>query len=399
MTKALGAEIRERRSAPPKRTQEQLGSDAGYKSGAGVSISRIEAGEMKPSPTRLAGIALALGTTPEELEAAARHRTSTSRGALERHQDKRSVKQRIEDLQSAVQRRATATERIVKEYNFQHDRARDDFFMPFVAEASYIDGAPTPPDAPTLDEDAAAGTTGEQARERLNFASDLLASKLGGTLAGGAAGAAAGGALAYGTFTTMAAFGTASTGAAISGLTGVAATNATMAALGGGALAAGGAGMAGGALVLAGIVAAPVALLAAGGFLWARRRSKKQEQAQLEGLEQAESELRYSERGYAAMIATIEEAASILKHIAIFGGRKVQLWRQLPPARIIRWEDLSPERRSDYEKLLQVAASQLTITSIDVGAFLTLKGRDLSDHIERTSETLAVARAEVERYV
>lgn len=58
--------------------------------------------------------------------------------------------------------------------------------------------------------------------------------------------------------------GTASTGTAIAGLSGVAATNATLAALGGGSLAAGGLGMAGGTVVLGGLVAAPA--LAIGGI-------------------------------------------------------------------------------------------------------------------------------------
>ena len=65
---------------------------------------------------------------------------------------------------------------------------------------------------------------------------------------------------AYGGATTFAA---ASTGAAISGLSGVAATNATLAWFGGGSLATGGLGMAGGTAVLGGIVAGPI-LLAAG---------------------------------------------------------------------------------------------------------------------------------------
>ena len=56
------------------------------------------------------------------------------------------------------------------------------------------------------------------------------------------------------------ALGTASTGAAIGGLTGVAATNATLAWLGGGALAAGGGGMALGSMVLGGIIAGPALL-------------------------------------------------------------------------------------------------------------------------------------------
>ena len=67
-------------------------------------------------------------------------------------------------------------------------------------------------------------------------------------------------------------FATASTGTAISTLSGVAATNATLAWFGGGSLAAGGLGMAGGAAVLGGIVAGPA--IALGGFLM-EAKSKK----------------------------------------------------------------------------------------------------------------------------
>lgn len=55
--------------------------------------------------------------------------------------------------------------------------------------------------------------------------------------------------------------GTASTGAAISGLSGAAATNATLAWLGGGSLASGGLGIAGGTAVLGSVVAGPVLLV------------------------------------------------------------------------------------------------------------------------------------------
>lgn len=56
--------------------------------------------------------------------------------------------------------------------------------------------------------------------------------------------------------------GTASTGASISALSGIAAHNATLAYLGGGSLAAGGAGMAGGTIVLGGVVVIPILLVA-----------------------------------------------------------------------------------------------------------------------------------------
>lgn len=90
----------------------------------------------------------------------------------------------------------------------------------------------------------------------------LQAVEVMGTLFAGAGAGALAGFATYGGIMTL---GTASTGAAISGLSGVAATNATLAALGGGSLAAGGGGMALGAQILGGAVAAPV--LAVGGLL------------------------------------------------------------------------------------------------------------------------------------
>lgn len=72
-------------------------------------------------------------------------------------------------------------------------------------------------------------------------------------------------------------FGIASTGTAIGTLSGAAATNATLAALGGGALAANGLGMAGGTVVLGGMVAAPVA--AVGGIFLALKGSENLDKA------------------------------------------------------------------------------------------------------------------------
>ena len=90
-------------------------------------------------------------------------------------------------------------------------------------------------------------------RELVNFA---------GGLAGGAAAGTAGGALAaFGAFGAAQALAAASTGTAISTLSGAAATNATLAFFGGGSLAAGGLGMAGGAAILGGLVAGPALLV------------------------------------------------------------------------------------------------------------------------------------------
>lgn len=78
----------------------------------------------------------------------------------------------------------------------------------------------------------------------------------------GAAGAAA----AYAVYGGVMAMAAASTGTPIAALSGAAAYNATMAAIGGGSLAAGGFGMAGGAMVLGGVVAAPIMAIAGWAF-------------------------------------------------------------------------------------------------------------------------------------
>ena len=74
---ALGAAILARRKAREKKlSQAELGQAAGYGAGAGVAISRIESGQMRPGATKLKGIAEALGTTPEVLLEEARRLAS-----------------------------------------------------------------------------------------------------------------------------------------------------------------------------------------------------------------------------------------------------------------------------------------------------------------------------------
>lgn len=103
---------------------------------------------------------------------------------------------------------------------------------------------------------------------------------------GGTGGIAAGTLTAFGAYSAVGAFATASTGTAIGTLGGAAAANATLAWLGGGALSAGGLGVAGGTAVLGGLVAGP-ALLVGGAYM-----SSKAEKA----LNDAKSNLKEAEK-------------------------------------------------------------------------------------------------------
>ena len=138
-----------------------------------------------------------------------------------------------------------------------------------------------------------------------------------GWITGGVAGASAAAAAPSVALMGVSAFATASTGTAIAGLSGAAATNATLAWLGGGALAAGGGGIAAGAVVLNLIAVAPAALI--GGITVAvigskQRTSARQYTAEvnvaIENINSAISLLpRVAER--------VTELSSILKALAV----------------------------------------------------------------------------------
>lgn len=382
---ALGAAIRARRErTDPRLTQVGLGEAAGYEEGpgAGVSISRIESGSMRPSRQKLAGIAAALGTTPERLEAEAVELTAeppadSPRRDEQSRQRAKTMRQRLSALERVVADRTDRISEAVDAYNEAHDRARDKFFMRFVELAERIDGAPEVPGPSGLG-DADEADVGEMADRRIRFASSAFSSVLGG-LGGAVAGAATGGSLAYGAFLAAATYGTASTGTAISSLSGAAATKAALALLGGGSLTAGGAGIAGGTMVLAGIVAAPVAVLGAGGIYLTYRLSKKKERELREKLDRAEQQVEATTPGFEALLWFLHEATELLDYIATHAGHACERWGRGIPEAGVAWADLESQSQERYVEFVQIAGAQLSVTSIDVAAFFLEQPTDAAD--------------------
>src|SRR5690625_3575989 len=114
---ALGTIIKAKRKAR-RLSQVALGEAAGYEQGpgAGVSISRVESGKVRPSPDRLAGIALALGMTPAQLEAEAAELTArmTGEASASGQTDeprRRSARERLAAFQQMIEERQ---ERVVR---------------------------------------------------------------------------------------------------------------------------------------------------------------------------------------------------------------------------------------------------------------------------------------------
>ncbi len=283
-----------------------------------------------------------------------------------------SYKERIARVQQVVADRTEAATAAADSFNSAVNRARGEFFDPFPATGAAIRRRP-PVQAPDSVDNTDEGDAAAEARYRLRHSSSVVAGALGGAGAG-VAGAALGGAGAYGAFTAAAAFGTASTGTAIGSLSGVAATNATMAFLGGGSLTAGGAGVAGGTMLLAGIVAAPAAALAAGGAFYMVRRNRKK-QAELEKeLGPVEKEIADSQRGFDAMVRLMGEATSIFDDIATHASRAHQRWSAQLPPRPTRWEDMTDAQQTRYYDLINVAGAQLLVSSVSMRFTLLMSG-------------------------
>ena len=381
--KRLGQAIRDARHRMGW-TQETLAAAVEYGQGGGVTISRIEHGVISPPLRRLSLIAEKLETTPEELYAAAG--MGASRSSRLRSTAKRvavgSQAEENDALEADILKEAEWLDTLAQEAGTElvaaHDRARDEFLLPFIAATARIPDirerlttVPQEPEHPT-----------DQQRLELQHAQlkRELVRSAGLTAAGAGAGAAAGGVAAYGAFTATAAWATASTGTAISALSGAAASSATLAALGGGSLASGGLGVAGGAALLSGLIAVPA--LGVMGVVAYRQRKRLSER----------------ERDRNAELHAIQNTqarfAEDLQQFAAWSGRAAAVFEKIrstglkPLVRLeVRIEDESPTEplpldRFDAKEqgliaqLLDLASRQLGVSSLPMTSILS--DRELS---------------------
>ncbi len=404
---ALGQVIREHREARiPRWTQHDLGKAAGYKSGAAVSISRIESGLMRPGPERLAGIAHALEMRVDLLEEEAVSRTlalSRDRGASQTRRTSAGgerIRDRAVRIQREVERRRALITELGDAFNAAHDRARDEFLMNFVEVAAGIKDAPEPPQPEPIDnKDDEATDAYAEVSYRIRLTSHGVARALAGGAGGAFAGGAVGGVAAYGAFIAAVSLGTASTGAAIAGLSGVAATNAALALLGGGTLAAGGAGIAGGATVLAGIVAAPAVLLAVGGLVWMVKRNRKQQQELTAKLDEADAEIAATRPGVEALADLLPRATATLDYIALHAGHALKRWRIRLGALPLEWSSMSPEDQQQYDEFIEICANQLSLVTINFTDVMVSRGEQRDALIKFADEVVKQAQFRVESLV
>ena len=402
--KALGQVVRGLRERKGM-TQEELGREAGYRTGAGVSISRLESGLLRPAPRGSRALPRHWGSHPRSWrpEPSSRRRRTTAAVALRlqgRPAARRVGRQTVprprldrgnstlgkKGIEQEIEERTKVITDLSEAFNKQHDRARDEFFMRFVEIAERVEGAPQPEPTQLQDDDATDADA--VAAYRLESYANGVVQALAVGAGGAAAGAAVGSAAAYGTFVAAASFGTASTGAAISGLSGIAATNATLALLGGGTLAAGGAGVAGGTIVLAGIVAAPAVILFAGGLAWMAKRNRKQRQEFAAQLDEAEARLAATRPGIEALQNTLPRAAETLDYIATHAGHALNRWEDQLGSGSMTWDSLGQTGQRRYQDFIEIAAAQVMIVTLNFPGLLITRGSDQDELIQLADEVL-----------
>ena len=145
------------------------------------------------------------------------------------------------------------------------------------------------------------------------------------------------GGLAFGVYGAAGVLATASTGTAIASLSGVAATNATLAFFWGGSLAAGGLGMAGGTAVLGGLVAGPA--LAVLGVVMGAKASKNLEAANENRAKAKEFE--------EEMKTAIDLCNAIRRRSAMFNRFLIRLQTVLDPM-IYQMTEIIKKRGTDF---------------------------------------------------
>lgn len=382
-SRALGQQIKVLREELGL-SQETFGNLAGYGKGAGVSISRIESGTTRPSRQSLPRIAEALGIAPERLEQLAGIRNTEAETKLDTSAVGRrlAIERRKSNIEERTKSRTECAEDLAALLEIAHDRARETFFLKFLKIAKDIEGAQHPSESlkgslPSAGEDA---STAEAINSLLSTWYSDIAKLIAGGAGGATIGAGVGHAAAYATYAGVARLGTASTGAPIAGLSGIAAANATLSKLGGGTLASGGRGVAGGNLVLTSIVAAPIGLMFAGGVYLAHRLNKARAVKLNAELDRAEALLDSTQKGFELLTNTISRATASLNYIGVHAAHALDKWEQGLGARPIPWSSLTCEQSKSYVDFFQIAACELAVNSIDAAQFMAVESDDL-DHL------------------
>jgi transcriptional regulator with XRE-family HTH domain len=402
-------------------TQEELGKKAGYKTGAGVAVSRIESGQSRPGLQRFEGLATALEVSPDELDtlAAAKDKELDARPRGVAPTSEVRPRGRTQRLGHEVGRRAAIRGRLEDELAQATLRSSEMFLLPFFETASTIADAPDHPGGRLHQESDHGRSPSAAAEAELMLVSDGVFLALGAM-----AQAAAGGVDIFGAATdaigsaastvnaavgrtvgdfvlnSVAKYGTAGTGKPMRQLHGAPLDNAVLAFVGGGPKAAGGAGVAGGQARIQHLqqrsgTALAVGLLAAGTLAALAVGLHKQREKD----EAVAAVLNASRPSFEAFEDLVSQAARLIDDIAIHGGRAVGKWHDQLGAPPLCWGAMTVDQQVRFGDFAELVACQMVVTSLDLSVLMELRGDELEHEMKRVASVLDLAQTRVDSLV
>lgn len=372
-------------------SQKELAEALGFST---VLISKIEAGTRSPSAAFLDSLSRLLPKVAEEiqvlLEADSPPDNRRNRGpkiveAIRLAKTNSVRAERLKSRSENLRKDADAKAQQLDEKARAFDR---EVLDPLVNVLSRVSGVPDDivvqidPQAPEEHPEFSKLLEAAQLRT-----SKSIASLIGAGLLGGGAGATIGTSAATATYITVASIAAASTGTAISSLSGAAGASATLAAIGGGSLAAGGLGVAGGTALLTTIVNGPVVAVAAGAVLASGGRVLDKQKAIECKLRQAEKSLDQNEKVVDTFVGRAGRINEILT-VALFAARNHNriLERMLSEEGYADWSDIAPEAQASIRRLGEIALSCLTVLALPIGMNLKQEAQEGSLQVEVVGE-------------
>lgn len=345
-------------------SQQALGERAGYETGAGVSILRIENEGVTPRPKRLSAIANVLQVDAQLLREAAERQRDLA-GAASTTMEARIERLREEDTRhSDLQLQLGLLEDA-------RERANEDFLLRL---------PPTP--SHTFENRLDASSPGKATCSEASYRIELTRSGIEHALAapraqsGGYKGLAA----AVEAGAALAAPALLRSGATVGGLSAVLRISQPTSRL------------VGGPIVLA---ATLVAGVVAGAVVTNNQRQRDEFAMKIEA---AENEVTESRPLMEALEALVPEMTGLFVDIAQFAGRALTRWEQRV-GQSPDWDALSPPDHEAFRALVDVAAAQLAIATISLQDLSTLRGDELVEARNEAATILTEARTSIESRV
>lgn len=380
---AMGAVIKVLRTKR-KLTQEELGTRAGYQGGAGVSVSRLESGQMEPSEERFMEIARELGVTREELVALANARTdqlrrSSADGIV-------SVSSRI----ARIERVKEARKQLVADVdalNSASDRAKDDFLLRFHEIAGRLDGAPSPDPRDLATNQLPHEDDAEvEAALQIEFTRFGVEQALAG-IASPAPGGATNADSAFEAFASLVSLGSfplhsilpgLRIGAALKALQKTASMKPTLGAAGG--------------------IAVGVGIAAGAAIGWQKATAKRSSKQQHD-LAEAEAAIAQTQPAVDALRDLVPKATETLDYIAVHASHALTRWEAAVGPESRDWGSLSANEQQRYYEFIEIAAAQLAVATMKLGDLLTTRDDELERAKALADEVLAQSRKVVTSHV